>query len=281
MLAYAFMQRSLFVGVLLGVVVPLLGVTVVHRRLSMVGDALSHASLAGVAAGLVAGASPVLGAAVACLLGALGVEAVRTRFREQAELAVAVVLAAGIGTAGVLSGFVPNAASFGSFLFGSILTVTDQELVMVVVVCAAALALCVGARRALLLACYDETMARMAGVRLAAVNGALTIVLALTVAVASRTVGSLMVSSLMVVPVACALPLARSWRQTCVIASAVGLVTTCAGLTLSFYLGLKPGGTIVMLAVALLAAILAVRGAARFVRMAAARRAEATTTARR
>ncbi|MEE8717186.1 MAG: metal ABC transporter permease [Coriobacteriales bacterium] len=266
MLEYAFMQRSLVVGALLGIVVPLLGVTVVHRRLSMVGDALSHASLAGVAAGLVAGVSPVMGAAATCLAGALAVEAVRARFREQAELAVAVVLAAGIGAAGVLSGFVPNAASFGSFLFGSILTVTDQELALVVAVCAAALALCVVARRSLLLTCYDETQARVAGVRLPLVNGLFTVVLALTVAVASRTVGSLMVSSMMVVPVACALQLARSWRQTCVLSCAVGLAASLAGLTLSFYLGLKPGGTIVVLAVALLVLILAARQSARLAR---------------
>ena len=127
MFEYVFMQRGLMVGVLLGAVIPLIGVTVVLRRLSMIGDALSHTSLAGVAGGLIAGISPVVGAVVACLAGALCVEGVRRRFKEQSELAVAIVMAAGIGLAGVLSGFVPNSSSFNSFMFGSILTVSAQE----------------------------------------------------------------------------------------------------------------------------------------------------------
>ena len=146
MLDYVFMQRSLVVGVLLGVIIPLVGVTVVLKRLSMIGDALSHTSLAGVAGGLVAGVSPVAGAVVACLAGALCVEGVRRRFREQSELAVAIVMATGIGLAGVLSGFVPNASSFNSFMFGSILTVSAEETVGIAAVSLLAIAFCVLAR---------------------------------------------------------------------------------------------------------------------------------------
>lgn len=259
MLAYAFMQRSLIAGIFLGILIPLVGVTVVLRRLSMVGDALSHSSLAGVAGGLIAGVNPVAGAAVACLTGALCVEGVRARFQEQAELAVAVVLAAGIGLAGVLAGFVPNAANFSSFLFGSILTVSQSELVGVIVICLAAGAFCLLCRRGLFLAAYDEMQARVCSIPVVAINLGFTVVLALLVAVASRTVGSLMVSSLMVVPVACALQLARSWRQTCVISCVVGLLSSVAGLTISFYAGLKPGGTIVLLSVATLLVILLVQ----------------------
>ena len=244
MLAYVFMQRGLVVGVLLGVVIPLVGVTVVLKRLSMIGDALSHTSLAGVAAGLVGGLSPVGGAILACLTGALCIEGIRRRFRDQSELAVAVVMAAGIGLAGVLSGFVPNASSFNSFMFGSILTVL-------------AVLACLLMRRELFLMSFDERHARAVGVPVSAANFAFVIVVALVVAVASRTVGSLIVSSMMVVPVACALQLARSWRQTCVISSVVGVVTTVGGLVVSYYFGLKPGGTIVLMAVALLLVILA------------------------
>lgn len=266
MLAYAFMQRSLIAGILLGLVIPLVGVTVVLRRLSMVGDALAHASLPGVAAGLIGGFSPVAGAAATCLAGALCVEAVRRRFREQAELAVAVVLAAGIGAAGVLSGFVPNSASFSSFLFGSVLTVSRPELAVVAAVCAGAAALCLGMRRQLMLSSYDEGQARVSGVRVGALNLAFTLTLALVVAVASRTVGSLLVSSLMVVPVACALQLGKSHAQVTLISCALGLACSLGGLTLSYYLGLRPGGTIVLLAVGCLVAILAAKGVMRLAR---------------
>ncbi|WP_058271171.1 metal ABC transporter permease [Olsenella massiliensis] len=259
MLEYVFMQRSLLVGALLGVVIPLVGVTVVLRRLSMIGDALSHTSLAGVAGGLVAGVSPVAGAVVACLAGALCIEGLRRRFREQSELAVAIVMATGIGLAGVLSGFVPNAANFSSFMFGSILTVSQGETVGIVVVSVLATAFCLLARRELFLMSFDERQARTLGVPVGAANVAFVLVVALVVAVASRTVGSLIVSSMMVVPVACALQLARSWRQTCIISSAVGFVTTTGGLVVSYYAGLKPGGTIVLLAVVLLLVTMGVR----------------------
>ncbi len=143
MFEYVFMQRGLMVGVLLGAVIPLIGVTVVLRRLSMIGDALSHTSLAGVAGGFIAGISPVVGAVVACLAGALCVEGVRRRFKEQSELAVAIVMAAGIGLAGVLSGFVPNSSSFNSFMFGSILTVSAQETHIIMAISVLAVMMCV------------------------------------------------------------------------------------------------------------------------------------------
>lgn len=261
MFEYVFMQRGLVVGILLGIIVPLVGVTIVLRRLSMIGDALSHTSLAGVAGGLIAGINPVAGAAVACVAGAMCVEGVRKRFKDQSELAVAIVLAAGIGLAGVLSGFVPNSASFNSFLFGSILTISEGEVVSVLGISILALAFCVLLDRELFLMAFDERHARVSGVKVAVVNALYVFIVALVVAVAARTVGSLMVSSMMVVPVACALQVARSWRQTCVISSAVGVGSAVLGLILSYVLGLKPGGTIVLLSVALLLAIFVVKKA--------------------
>ena len=259
MLEYVFMQRGLLVGSLLGIAVPLVGVTIVLKRLSMIGDALSHTSLAGVAGGLVAGAIPVAGAIVACVGGALCIEGIRRKFKDQSELAVAVVMATGIGLAGVLSGFVPNASSFNSFMFGSILTVTEGEVLSIVVVSVVSVALCVTLRRELFLMSFDERHARVVGVPVGAANFVFVMVVALVVAVASRTVGSLIVSSMMVVPVACALQLARSWRQTCIIACSIGVLTTVSGLVVSYYLGLKPGGTIVLAAVALLLLVLSAK----------------------
>ncbi|MDD7368848.1 MAG: metal ABC transporter permease [Berryella intestinalis] len=259
MLQYTFMQHALVVGVVLGLVIPLVGVIIVLKRLSMIGDALSHTSLAGVAAGLIAGINPVLGAAFACLVGAFCIEGIRLKFREQSELAVAVVMATGIGFAGVLSGFVPNAASFSSFLFGSILTVSDLEVLAVLVVAASAAAFCLVLYRELFLMAFDERHARAAGVRNGMINALFVVIIALMVAVAARTVGSLIVSSMMVVPVACALQVARSWRQMYAVSALVGVSTTVAGIVVSYFFGLKPGGTIVLMAVALLLVILLVK----------------------
>ena len=266
MFEYVFMQRAFIAGLILGAVVPLIGVVVVLKRLSLMGDALSHTSLAGVAGGLIAGIDPVLGATVACVTAAAGIEVVRRRFAGHAEIAIAVIMSCGIGLAGVISGFVPNAASFSSFLFGSIVTVDDGELVGVALAGTAAGAMCLLLRRQLFLVTLDERSARLAGVHVGAMNALFMLITALAVSVAARTVGALIVSSMMVVPVACALQMARSWLQTVLLSCGIGLTITAVGLALSYELGLKPGGTIVLVGVALLASVLLGKAVARRLR---------------
>lgn len=142
MFRYEFMRRAFIAGLMIGIVIPLVGVTVVLKRLSMIGDALGHASLAGVAAGLIGGINPVAGATVACVGASFCIEGIRRRLESRADLAVAVIMAAGIGLAGVLSGFVPNSSTFSSFLFGSIVTVDDTELCLVLGIGAAVALFC-------------------------------------------------------------------------------------------------------------------------------------------
>lgn len=263
MFSHGFMTRAFIAGIVLGVAVPLVGVVVVLKRLSMVGDALSHASLAGVAAGLIGGINPVAGATVACMTSALAIEGIRRRFEGHADLAIAVVMAAGVGLAGVLSGFTPNSSTFSSFLFGSIVTVSNDELVSVVVLGAAVVALCAAFRRELFWVTIDERAARLAGVRVTAVNLLFILMTAATVSIASRTVGTLIVSSMMTVPVACALVVARSWRQTMAVSCSVGVTSAAIGLAMSYSLGFKPGGAIVLTEVAILLALIAVKALAK------------------
>ena len=134
MFEYAFMRRAFAVGLLLGIIMPCIGVMIVLKRLSMLGDALSHTSLAGVAAGLLLDIDPVLGATTACVAAAFGIEVIRKKIPQYAELSIAVMLSAGVGLAGVLSGFVQNAAGFNSFLFGSIVAITPGELTATAVI---------------------------------------------------------------------------------------------------------------------------------------------------
>lgn len=266
MFEYLFMQRAFVAGIILGAVVPCIGVVVVLKRLSLMGDALSHSSLAGVAGGLIAGINPVAGATVACCAAAFGIEVVRRRFAGHADIAIAVIMSCGIGLAGVLSGFVPNSASFSSFLFGSIVTVDNGELTAIALVGAGVLALFLALQKELFLVTFDEEAARLTGVRVQVVNALFVLMTALAVSVAARTVGALIVSSMMVVPVACALQLCRSWRSTVLASSGIGVGITAVGLVVAYELGLKPGGTIVLIGVALLATILLAKGAARIAR---------------
>ena len=138
---YLFMQRAFVVGILLAAVVPCVGMVVVCKRLSMIGDALSHTSLAGVAAGLLLGVNPVAGAAAACVAASFGIEAIRRKLPRYSEMSISIIMSAGIGLAGVLSGFVKNSANFNSFLFGSIVAISDAEMISVIVVSVVVLAL--------------------------------------------------------------------------------------------------------------------------------------------
>lgn len=254
---YAFMQRAFIVGILLAAVIPCIGIVIVLKRLSMIGDALSHTSLAGVAAGLVFGLNPVAAAVAACVIASLGIEWIRRKLPKFSEISIAIVMSAGIGLAGVLSGFVKNAANFNSFLFGSIVAISNAELYLVVVVSAVVLLAFLLLYKELFYVSLDEQSARLAGVPVRIVNFIFTVLIAVTVSVAARTVGALIVSSMMVVPVACAMQFGKNYRQTLFYAVALDVIFMVIGLFAAYYLGLKPGGTIVLVGVIFLVLVLA------------------------
>lgn len=246
---YAFMQRAFIVGILLAAIIPCIGLVIVCKRLSMIGDALSHTSLAGVAAGLLLGLNPVLTAAAACVVAAIGIEAIRRKIPRFSEMSIAIIMSAGIGLAGVMSGFIKNAANFNSFLFGSIVAISNGELYLVIAVSMAVLLMFLLMYKELFYVSLDEQSARLAGVPVKTVNFLFAVLIAVTVSVAARTVGALIVSSMMVVPVACAMQFGTSYRQTLILAVVLDILFMITGLFAAYYLGLKPGGTIVLVGV--------------------------------
>lgn len=256
---YAFMRRAFIVGILLAIIIPCIGIIVVLKRLSMIGDALSHTSLAGVAAGLILGINPVLAAVVACTIAAFSIEGIRKKIPKYSEMSIAIIMSAGVGLAGVLSGFVKNAANFNSFLFGSIVAISNFELILVIVISCIVIITCILLYKELFFIAFDEQAARIAGVPVKLVNTIFTILIAITVSVASRTVGALIVSSLMVVPVACAMRFGKSYKQTLIYSIIFALLFTIIGLFVSYYVGLKPGGTIVLTGIVILAGILLIK----------------------
>jgi len=193
------------------------------------------------------------------VLSALLMEGLRRAFPRYAEIAPAVTLSLGVGVAAVASGFVRNATDFNSFLFGSIVAVSVSEIVIVAVLAAVVLLTARVLYRELLYVSFDEENARISGVPVRAVNLVFTIMTAITVAVASRTVGALVVSSLLVLPVACAMQYARSYRGNLLLSIAFAASFTIIGLFVSYYADLKPGGSIVLLGVLVLLGSLALR----------------------
>ncbi|MDO5718782.1 MAG: metal ABC transporter permease [Tissierellia bacterium] len=256
---YDFMIRAFIVGSILAIIIPLIGVIVVLKRLSMMGDALSHSSLTGVAAGLAFGFNPVLGAVFATLLASLSIEAIRKKFPEYSEMSIAIIMSAGIGLAGILSGFVKNSTGFNSFLFGSIVAITDFELIFVICTALIVLTSLILLHKELFFIAIDERGANLQGVPVKTTNFIFTVLTAITVSIAARTVGTLIVSSMMVIPVASAMQISKNYRQTCILSVIFAVIGTIVGLVLSFYIGLKPGATIVMTCIIMLIIIIIVK----------------------
>jgi zinc transport system permease protein len=253
---YNFMIRALIVGTLIAVIAPCIGIVVVLKRLSMMGDSLSHVSLAGVVAGLILSINPVMGAVFMTVIAAFGIERIRHSFPRYSEISIAVIMSAGIGLAGVLSGFVKNTASFNSFLFGSIVAISDFELYMIVFLCISVLIIFIFLYKELFYITFDEESARLAGIPVKPINFIFTIITAVTISVSARVVGTLIISSLLVLPVACAMQISKSYRQTVIISIIFALIFTLSGLFISYYLDLKPGGTIILVSVIFLIGII-------------------------
>lgn len=246
---FAFVRRTLIVGLMLAVAIPLIGIVMVNRRTSMMGDALSHTSLAGVALGLIAGFPPVAGAIVVAVLGAFAIEGIRKRFPQYGDMATAVTLSAGLGVAVILSDLAPSGRSFDSYLFGSISAVTEADVWLTAVVFLLVVATSVVCYGSLLDMVVDPILARLAGNRVGVVNSIFTALAAVTVALAVKVIGALLVVSLMVLPVATALIVARSYAQAFWLSILASVIYTMTGLVISYSVDVRPGGAIVVTAV--------------------------------
>ena len=251
----AFMQRAIVVAIFISIITPLIGNIIVLKRLSTIGDALSHACLAGVAIGLCFSLSPILVAIILSLLSAIIIEYIRRSFPNYSEIATAIVLSFGVGVAAIFSGFVKNAASFNSFLFGSIVAISTFELITVIVLSIIVIIKMLVLYRELFYISFDEESAALSGVKVKSVNFVFTMLTAIVVSIASRTVGSLVISSLMIIPVACAMLVSKSYKQNLVLSVVFALLFTIAGLAITAFYDLKPGGTIVLIGIAVLLVI--------------------------
>jgi len=254
-LAFDFMQRAFAAGAMTAIICPAIGVFLVPRRLSLIADTLAHVALAGVALGLLVGVSPLLGALVVTVVGALGIERLRARGALAGDASLAVFLSGGFALAVVLislaRGF--NADLF-AVLFGSILTVSPADIWLIVAL-AALVGLAIGAfYQQLFAVTMNEDLARTSGVPVAALNLMLTLLTALTTVVAMRMVGVLLVSAMIVIPTLTGFALGRSFRQAMAIGIVMALVSVASGLIAAYYLRLAAGGAIVLTALLIFAA---------------------------
>lgn len=251
LLQYGFMQRALLAAFLVGLAAPSVGVFLVQRRLSLIGDGLGHVALTGVAVGLATSRSPVYTALIAAVLGAVAVELIRLRGRTSGDVALAVLFYGGIAGGVVIVSKAPpgTPVNLDSYLFGAITTTTAADVRVFVVLAVAVLAVTHGLGRYLFAVSNDEEYARASGLPVVGLNVALAVVTSVTVVVSMRVVGLLLISALMVIPVATAQLVTRSFRSTVVVATGVGVTASLTGTGASYYWDTPSGGTIVLLAI--------------------------------
>ncbi|GAA3489558.1 metal ABC transporter permease [Streptomyces cremeus] len=250
-LSTAFMQRALIAAVLVGVTAPAIGIYLVQRRQSLMGDGIGHVAMTGVGLGFLMQASPVWTATVVAVAGAVVMELIRWYGKTRGDIALAMLFYGGMAGGVLLINLAPTGsnANLSSYLFGSLSTVSQEDVTAIVLLAAFVVAVTVGLRRQLFAVSQDEEFARVTGLPVRALNLLVAVVAAVTVTVAMRVVGLLLVSALMVVPVAAAQQISRSFAVTFVLAVAIGTAVTLGGTVASYQYDVPPGATIVLLAI--------------------------------
>ena len=247
---YEFMRRAFVIGVILAVILPCIGLTVLLKILSMMGDTLSHSSLAGVAIGLALGIHPLLGSIAACIIAGLSIEIIRDKLKAYQEISAVIILAASIGLAGIFTSFTNNSNAISSYLFGSIVTIGDQEYYLVIAISIAVLIIYRLIYDRLYLIVFDPISAPLLSINVKAIQFVFTFLTAVAISLSAKTIGSLIVSSLLVIPVICAMQLTKTYRSTLFVSIGLSLIYTIGGLFVSYTFNLKPGSVIVLTAVA-------------------------------
>jgi zinc transport system permease protein len=257
MLGYPFMQRAFVAGICIAVVAPLVGSFLIHRQLAMIGDTLAHTAFAGVAVGLFLSSlletpvSPSLTALVVAVVGALLIQTLSEYTDVYNDVSMVVVLTGGFAVGTILISLTGGGIAVGinQYLFGSLSTITRGDVELLVVLSALVVAVVLVSYRQLVFVTFDEAAARVGGVDVRWTNRLLVVLTALVVVGAMQMLGVILVAAMLVVPVAAATQMARSFKESLVLAVVAAQVAVLAGTTLSYAYGVATGGTIVVVAI--------------------------------
>ncbi|NSL51058.1 metal ABC transporter permease [Calidifontibacillus erzurumensis] len=265
LLQYQFLQNAFLTGILIGLIAPLIGVFIVVRRLSLLADALSHITLAGIAASMLIEKkvvafytlNPMYMGMVFSVFGAMIIEKLRKVYRHYEELAIPIILSGGVGLSVV---FISLADGFNtdlfSFLFGSVSAVSSSDVWMISVIAIIVLSIIFLFFKELFALSFDEEHAVVSGINAKMIHLFFIILVALVVAASMRIVGVLLVSALMTLPVAASIRIARGFKQTIIFSVLFGELAVVGGLIAAYYLDIAPGGTIVIFSILLLGSVI-------------------------
>jgi zinc transport system permease protein len=247
----AFMQRALLAALVVGLCAPLVGIFLVQRRLSLMGDGLGHIALTGVALGFLLQTNPVATAVIVASIGAIAVELIRTYGKIGGDVALAVLFYGGIAGGVLLIGLSSKKSNVNllSYLFGSLTTVSKFDIALIVALALMIFFATLLLKKPLFALCHDSEFAQVSGIPVKILSMVLAVMTAVTVTIAMRVVGLLLVSALMIIPVATAQQISKSFSGTRILSAAIGAFGAVAGVVTSFYLDLAPGALIVVLVI--------------------------------
>ena len=251
-----FMKNAFMAGAIISVLCPFIGLFLVLRRHSMIGDTLSHSSFAGVAIGLVIGVNPLITTFLFTTLCALIIEFLRGYYKKYAELVMSIVLTLSLGIAIVLISSGKASTCVNSFLFGSILTVTKEDIFLILATGIISLLILLFIFNKLLYVTFDEEGAKVAGINVKRINYLFTIIISATISMSIRIMGILVISSIIVVPVATAIQLEKNFKKTLLLSILFGFIDIILGLVISYYIDSAPGGAIAITSVITLLVVL-------------------------
>jgi len=247
MFEYDFMQRAFIAGIIIAILASICGTFIVLRRYSLIGETLAHSALLGVAIGLVAEYNPLWMAVIFALLSAWLIEYLRSAFSIYSDAILAILLSGSLALAIIivsLGGAFNN--SLFSYLFGSILSVSSEDIVVISIFGAISLVTLLLFSKEFYFIAYDEEVAKTSGIKVNLLNFLLVSVVAVIIALSIRVVGSLLISALMIIPTIAALQFRVGFLKTVIFSLLIALSSVVAGMTLSYYFSLPSGATIVM-----------------------------------
>lgn len=241
------MQRALIAGMLIAIIAPIIGVFLIMRKQSLIADTLSHIALAGVAVGLVLGSQPEWMSILIVIIGALFIEFLRFRFKSYSDVSIAILMAAGLSIALCLMSISPSGTkTMDQYLFGSIVTVTQQQINIFLFIAIGVFIYFLITKRTLYTMIFNEEVAKVEGISTRLLSFSFSAVIGLFISMMIPMIGMLLVSAIIILPAAIATQLTARFRYIFVVASVVSIVCTFLGLVSSYKIGTPPGASIAL-----------------------------------
>lgn len=246
---YDFMVRALIAASIVGLICPLMGMFIVLRKLSLIGDSLSHIALSGIAASTIFNGNPIIGSLIASSLAAIIIDRLRSSLKEYADLSIAIIMALGVGISGILMSASNVNFDLFSFMYGSIATVTKEDITIIMITAIIVLLFINLFFKELVYITFDEESAKLSNIPVKMINIIFMILVAASITMTLRIVGVLLVSSLIAIPVATSLRVAKSFKQSIFYSILFGEISILSGVILSFYMDVAPGAIIVIVSI--------------------------------